>query len=259
VTLLLAPFDLGREGTGMGAGPDVIAARLGDAARDAVWIAAPEPAGHDLGTSFAINRALAAQVRDAEVRGERPLVLAGNCHASQALTRAGRGVVWFDAHGDFHTPETMTSGFFDGCALAMVTGEAFRGLCGTVHGWSPVDPAHVVLAGVRDVDPGEEDRFASSPLAVASGGAPLGPALDDLAARVDAVHVHVDLDVLEGPANRLAPPGGLSPDELLARLASVADRFTVASATLASYDPAVDADGVIADAAAAVAERLAAS
>jgi arginase len=254
VSLVLAPFDLGHEGTGTGAGPDAIAHRLG--AEGASRVPAPAPAGHELGTSFAVNRALAAHVRDVEAAGGRPLVLAGNCHATQAVARAGRGVVWLDAHGDFHTPETTTGGYVDGCALAMVTGEAFHALCAGVPGWSPVDPAHVVLAGVRDVDPGEEDRFAASPLAVVRGDDPVTPALDDLAARVATVHVHVDLDVLAGPANRFSPPGGLSPAALLERLDAVAARFEIASATLASYDPAVDIAGAIGDAGADVARRL---
>ncbi len=59
--------------------------------------------------------------------------------------------------------------------------------------------------------------------------------------------MHLDLDVLDpeavGRANGFAPEGGISAGELETALGMVRERFAVAAAGIASYDPAFDADG----------------
>ncbi len=72
-----------------------------------------------------------------------------------------------------------------------------------------------------------------------------------LAAHVDALHLHVHLDVLDtavGGANAYAVPGGLTDHELRAVVRAAADRLPVVSATLASWDPAHDVDHRVRDA-----------
>ena len=64
-------------------------------------------------------------------------------------------VLWFDAHGDFNTPETTTSGFLDGMALAAVTGRCWTGLTRAIPGFTPVPESNVTAIGVRDLDEGE--------------------------------------------------------------------------------------------------------
>jgi arginase family enzyme len=55
--------------------------------------------------------------------GAPPVVLSGDCTAAVAvaagLQRRGvdPAVVWFDAHGDLHTPESSASGYPGGMAL----------------------------------------------------------------------------------------------------------------------------------------------
>ena len=65
-----------------------------------------------------------------------PVVLAGNCN-SYVGTLAGletdrAGVSWFDAHGDFNTPETTTTGFLDGMGLAMASGRCWKAMPETI-------------------------------------------------------------------------------------------------------------------------------
>jgi arginase len=60
---------------------------------------------------------------------------------------------------------------------------------------------------------------------------------------VSQLHVHLDVDVLDDTvarANAFAAPFGLTSDELfeVARLA--ASEFTVVSAAVTAYDPAID-------------------
>ena len=118
----------------------------------------------------------------------------------------------------------------------------------------------MVLAGVREIEPPEEERLAASEVAVvgadridSEGLGALEAALDGLRGRVGRVYVHLDLDVLDpggvGKANEFAPEGGLSAEELQTALGMVRGRFRVAAAGVASYDPAFDAEGRILDAA----------
>jgi arginase len=56
-------------------------------------------------------------------------VLSGNCNTAAIGAIAGAGpedlgIVWFDAHGEFNTPETTTTGFIDGMGLAIAVGAA---------------------------------------------------------------------------------------------------------------------------------------
>ena len=50
------------------------------------------------------------------------------------------------------------------------------------------------------------------------------------------------LDPSVAPANYAAAAGGLQPDELIAALRLIKERFTVVAATVASYDPEYDPD-----------------
>jgi arginase len=160
-------------------------------------------------------------------------------------------VVWFDAHADFETPETTTSGFLDGTGLATLTGRCWRALARSVPGFAPVPGSRVVLVGARDVSRAERAALAEAgvtwlPPDVLQGSAPaaLARALDALAARgVRRAYVHVDLDVhdpADAPANGYQPPGGLAPAAVRAAVQSVRDRFEVAAAAITAYDPSCD-------------------
>ena len=63
------------------------------------------------------------------VEGEdAPVVISGDCMVAIGVLAGlqARGIdptlLWFDAHGDFHTWETTASGFLGGMPLAMVSG-----------------------------------------------------------------------------------------------------------------------------------------
>jgi arginase len=88
----------------------------------------------------------------------------------------------------------------------------------------------------------------------------LDVALDGLKSRVGRVYVHLDLDVLDpekaGKANEFAPAGGLSAEDLKTALGVVRERFAVAAAGIASYDPAFDPDGRVLAVALACARML---
>ena len=72
--------------------------------------------------------------------------------------------------------------------------------------------------------------------------------------------MHLDLDVLDarkvGKANEFAAEGGPDAEELQAALGIVRERFEVAAAGIASFDPTFDANGKVLRAAVASASSL---
>jgi arginase len=266
--VLSVPYVVCREADGMGAGPlalaEPAAAALGT--DDVRRIALTEPRTTEVAACFDLNRRLAAEVAAARTDGVVPVVLTGNCHSQQAVVAGlgtdGLGLVWFDCHGDFNTPETTETGYFDGYGLAMVVGDCWQTLCATVPGFSPLPEDRVVLAGVRDVEAGERQRLDRSAIhrVDAQDVGRLPEHLDRLQAT--RISLHVDLDVLDpghGRANEFAVPPGITPDELVAAARSGARDHKLAALTLSAYDPSYDADDRVRDAALAVLDAVAAA
>jgi arginase len=277
IHLLSVPYDTARRGERMGAGPEHLLASGAEERLRARGhgvrveeIALPDdefPA--EIRSAFELQRAVAVGVRRAAAAGSFPVVLAGNCNIAALGMLAGLrarhvGVLWFDSHGDFNTPETTIGGFLDGMALAMATGRCWTQLLEQLPGFEPVALTNVLLIGARDLDPLEASLLTESRIMLlerADVDVGLVPALDRLRQRVRDVYVHVDLDVLDpathGSANVFAAPDGLTVDQVVAVLGSAASRFRVRGAALTAYDPAFDDDRRMCRAALALLEALA--
>jgi arginase len=273
VELISWPYHAGLRDVSMGLGASALAAdgelRAGIAAAGLdVSVHTIPPVDESLpevARIFELDRQLARSVAAARARGTFPLVLGGNC-CSCLGTVAGAGadgVVWFDAHADFDTTDDNLSGFTDVFGLAILTGTGWRALRETIPGFAPVPEERVVLAGVRDLEPYQRTRLEASAVRTvpgAFGAAALEPALDALAGAAARVYLHVDLDVLDtsvGRANPYAAPGGPALDAVLAGVSAVFARFDVTAAALTAYDPRVDGEGAIAEAARRIAARIA--
>ncbi|WP_025410080.1 arginase family protein [Gemmatirosa kalamazoonensis] len=268
--LIRVPYDSGHRGARMGAGPDVLgpalAASLG--ASDET-ITLPEGFRTEATAGFALARALSTRVRDARDAGRRPIVLAGNCLSSLG-TASGVGgddlaVVWLDAHGDLETPETTTSGFVDGMALAALLGRCWRSMTASVQGFRRVPGSRVVLVGARDLSDAERALIADAGVRWVRADAlgALDPALDAVVADgARRVYLHVDLDVHDPaalPVNSYPAPGGLSAAEVRDVVRRVGARLEIAAAAMTAYDPSCDPRGLVVDAARALAPLLAGS
>jgi arginase len=260
VQLIQVPYDSGHRDTRMGRGPGHLirhgAAEELRLAGHEVGLETIEAAGafHTEGqAAFDLCRTLAGRVREAAERDAIPLVLSGNCNtalgALAGLGMQGLGLIWFDAHGDFNTPETTESGYLDGMGLAVATGRCWSRIAAKIPGFHPLPDSHVLHVGGRDFDAGEEALLARSEVAVlparqigaASLLEVLGPGLEALQGRVQRLYVHVDLDVLDpqqAPANEYGAqvPGGLSVDQAEEAIQAIGERFRICGAGLAAYD-----------------------
>ena len=171
-----------------------------------------------------------------------PVAYAGDCLAAigvlAGLQRAGIDptLIWFDAHGDFHTWQTTQSGFLGGMPLAMIVGRGEQTIVEGA-GLDPLDERRVVLVGARDLDPGEDEAVAASAMTVLS--------VMDVIRRdppPGALHVHVDLDVVdprEMPAHNYPAPGGPLLRDMQAALAHLAATGRVAAVSFSTWNPAL--------------------
>ncbi len=137
------------------------------------------------------------------------------------------GLVYFDAHADFNTPETTLSGMLGGMDVAVAAGMCLTRLR-LKAGLDPALPTrYIVFGGLRDVDPLEQellDRSDCEYLSVqdirAAAGAP-DRQMKRLGRLTDVVYVHVDMDVLdpaEVSGHPLTAPEGPTSLELSAAI-----------------------------------------
>jgi arginase len=210
------------------------------------------------------SRALREAVLAALKRGERPLVIGGDCSLllgtmAGVHDAVGRAGLWFvDGHADYFDGESSPTGEAADMELAMLTGDGPPGLV-DVGGKVPlVEPADVVILGHRPASlhpdvalelrrvPAEIARMSAEEIA-AQGPAEVARRWEAALAARGRAWLHLDLDALdeaELPAVSYPQPRGLDWDgfEALARgfLASEA----LVGLSVADFNPDLDGEGV---------------
>jgi arginase len=272
ISLIQLPYDSGRFGERMGRGPiALLDSGLTEHLRsvgnevDVASVRLSEGLHTETNALVELQGLAVPLIRDAIERQARPIILSGNCgtaalSAMAALDPRSTGIIWFDAHADFNTPETSPSGFLDGMGLAILTGRCWRRLAERFESFQPVLDSQVIQIGVREKDPPEVQLLQESGIkqipTVAL--AELPEVLRQLG--TNTVYVHVDLDVIdtsEGRANGWACGGGLSLNQLRDALELIGCRASIVAGAVTCYDPAVDADGRIGRAIPRIVELLA--
>ncbi|MEA2579033.1 MAG: arginase [Chloroflexota bacterium] len=220
----------------LGARPGLASAALhdhGDTANEPGWAPDPDPRMKNRQRLIEYLPRFAAHVAATLAAADdraRLMVLGGDCTshpAAMAGIRQARpgtrlGLAWFDAHGDFNTPETTPSGNVWGMPFAMACGRGDQGLVGAVDGPS-VREADAGLFGGQVLDETESRMLAASRvaqfgagmLADEAGRAAVAGWASTVAARIDGWYIAVDLDVLDGAggwAVAMPEPGGLTLD-----------------------------------------------
>jgi arginase len=195
--------------------------------------------------------------------GLLPLVLGGDHSVSlgairAAAARAPIGVLWFDAHGDFNTPETSPSGNVHGMVLALLAG---LGPAPLVAASGHLPGQRLAVLGARALDPDERKALMHAGVGVYTTEAlrALGPAVaveraiaSLVAAGAERLYVSIDLDVLDpraapGVATRAST--GLTLEDARAALDAVARSGRVVALDVTELFPGRDRDGATARAA----------
>jgi arginase len=269
--LLSVPYDSGHHRKRLAAGPpillDAVAQQLPawDHTVRKAEIFVDIPFSTEVTTSFAVARAVAEQVAAAKQQGEFPIVFTGNCNAAALGVLSGLqedlGVIWFDCHGDFNTPETTIGGYFDGMSLSIVAGQCWTQLAESIPGYAPVTEDKIILAGARDVDALEGHRLAASAVRLITPATLSQPesAFDDFRLPVGKIYLHLDLDVLDpayAQVNEYSTAGGLTPEALYHAIDSIRHRYTIAGVGITAYDPSLDLHKRVPDVVVEVIKRI---
>ena len=188
IRIIGVPMDLGQSRRGVDMGPSALRVAglqsrlkaLGHTVEDIGNVSVKQPEEQHFGEKHAkylheiaeTCRGLAEITERALAEGFLSLVLGGD-HSVAVGSFSGVskffreqskrvGYLWLDAHGDMNTPETSPSGNVHGMPLAAVLG------CGAPElaellGYKPkVEPRHVALVGVRDLDAKERRMIKES-------------------------------------------------------------------------------------------------
>ncbi len=162
-------------------------------------------------------------------------------------------VLWLDAHTDFHTLETTTSGNLHGTPVAYYTGrKGFAGHFPDVA--APVDPANVCMMGIRSVDPAERAAIKETGITVYDMrmidehgvAALLRRFLERVKTENGLLHVSLDVDFLDpsiAPAVGITVPGGATFREAHLIMETLHDSGLVTSLDLVELNPFLDERG----------------
>jgi arginase len=230
--------------------------------RDAIR---PNGAVHSLPETVGWTEALTDRVDDALSDGALPIILGGDhslalgsvAGAAAHAARAGRPlfVLWLDAHSDFHTPLTSTSGNLHGTPLAYIAGR--DGFDAFPPFPAPVPADRICLFGIRSVDPAEHAallRHSIIPVDMRTLDeqgiiAPLRAFLARVKKAGGMLHVSLDVDFLDpaiAPAVGTTVPGGTTFREAHLVMELLHESGLVTSLDLVELNPFLDDRGMTA-------------
>jgi arginase len=143
--------------------------------------------------------------------------LAGLCRARPGATLA---IAWFDAHGDFNTPDTTPSGNVWGMPFAMLLGRGDDVLVAAADGPTVAEEDAALLGGQvldetesRMLAASKVAHFGAGMLSTNAGVAALASWATTVALRAEGVYIAIDHDVLDGAGDwaiQMPEPHGLS-------------------------------------------------
>jgi arginase len=275
VHIVGVPMDLGASRRGVDMGPSAMRlagvaerlAALGHAVDDHGNVRVPDRtslggAGREFLPAIAqVCAELAAFTAGAVRAGATPLVLGGDhslgagsvAGVATALAERGQalGLLWLDAHGDLHTPETSASGNVHGMPVAHLLGMGDRRLSGLAVPGPAVKPEHVVYVGLRDLDPPERHfirelgihAFTMRDIDERGLRAVMTDALEITTRGTGGLHVSCDadwVDPAEAPGVGTPVRGGATLREAHLAMEIVADSNAMLAMDLVEINPILD-------------------
>ncbi len=234
---------------------DVVDARHGEHANSAALVAGvryPREVGRACERVTHAQRGVAVQPSAWVTVGGDHSVAMGSVSTSLAL-HGNVGLLWVDAHADCNVPQTSPSGNLHGMPLAALLGLMRRE---NLPGFAWLDrfvcPEHVVLIGLRDVDPGEQAIvdalgirvFTAQDVARIGGRMVAEMALEYLARLgVTPLHMSFDMDALDpsvAPGTGTAVPNGLRAADAFALSQVVAASRQLVALDIVEVDPSME-------------------
>lgn len=284
IHIINVPLDLGASRRGTDAGPSAFrVAGLAKAIRSLGYPISketdvPVPAMETRQTSstearfkeeiLAVCTELAGHTLDALDAGEWPLVIGGD-HSIAMGTVSGIsahkkksnekvGLIWFDAHGDMNLPGSSPSGNIHGMPLAHLLGYGDPDLSSIVGANPAVDPEHVVLIGIRDIDDVERKFIRESGVSAytmrdidqLSMSQVASNALEIVNSGTAGFHVSFDLDGCDPdviPGSGTLVPGGVSFREAHLLLEECAADGRMSSMEVVELNPFLDLANISAE------------
>jgi len=222
----------------------------------------PNPAVHSLPqvigwTGVLADRTAAALALDAMpiiLGGDHSLALGSVAGAAAHAARIDRPLflLWLDAHSDFHTPLTTSSGNLHGTPVAYIAGRG--GFDGFPPFPQPIPADRICLFGIRSVDPAEHAALLDHDIAINDMRvldefgivAPLRAFLDQVRAANGMLHVSLDVDFMDpsiAPAVGTTVPGGTTFREAHLVMELLHDCGLVTSLDLVELNPFLDERG----------------
>jgi arginase len=204
-----------------------------------------------------ICKALSSVVEGICAAGDFPLVIGGDhslalgSATGAAAAYSPLGLLWIDAHGDFNTDQTSPTGHIHGMPLAALAGYGDSRLV-SLGGFSPkVDPAHVAVVGVRDLDAGEREMLRAAQVHVFTMkdidhmgiATVMARALEITTQGTRGLHVSLDIDALDPrEVHGVGTPvrGGLTYREASVVMEEIAATGKMTSLDVVEVNPILD-------------------
>jgi len=270
IQIIGVPIDLGQSHRGVDLGPGAIRyaglasrmERLGYEVHDSgnLYVPVRESVAHEredhyLPTILEVCKAACLAGQQALAQRRIPIFLGGD-HSISIGTISGItgeesvGVIWIDAHGDFHTEESSPSKNIHGMGLAILLGHGYPELVAVGGPQATLQPEDVVMIGVRDLDTGERQRLRESGMTVYTMRDVDERGMKTVAAEAlvklkdkDRLHVSLDIDALDplaSPGAGTLVPGGLTYREAQLLMEIIADSRLLGSLDIVEINPILD-------------------
>jgi arginase len=275
ITLIGAPLDCGKKRLGCLMGPDAFRTAglaealtdLGHTVRDAGNVTPNKSNVEQHETIYALPETIGwtealANAAESAMNDSVPIFMGGD-HALSLGTVLGVArhaasvnrplfVLWLDAHTDYHTPHTTSSGNLHGTPVGYLAGrEGFEGFPKFEH---PVPQENICLIGLRSVDQAEREDMRSTSIrgydmrSIDEMGIakPLTEFLNDVRAANGLLHVSLDVDFLDpsvAPAVGTTVPGGATVREAHLVMEMLHDSALMTSLDLVELNPFLDERG----------------
>jgi arginase len=193
------------------------------------------------------------QLNKAHMPDRFPVVIGGDhsivsCLIAELSLKKELGLIWFDAHGDYNTPQTSPSGNVHGMPLNDISNGSLQNLLQLKTRLIP--QKNIVLFGVRDLDPDEDKMLRASRITVIrmdfikkNGVSKSLRKAIRTAKRTDGFHMSFDVDVIDpsvAPGVSTPVMGGFTKVEVLEFADLLSKEENLRSLDIVELNPRLD-------------------